>query len=276
MIKKSWTTDELEYLKKEYHSTPKKELAEKLNRTVDSIHGKAKRLGIQKPPRPWTIEEDNFLIDNYPNKGNKYCSDALDRTGGSINQRIQKLNLKSTVRQTKNMEVLSNWLADNKDIEFLEPFLNDRTKLLVKHTICGHIWNPSVNTLKKSRKAGNSGCPKCSDGKQHSSMAIKWIDSFSNPNIIHAENGGEKSFLNYKVDGYDPTTNTIYEFHGDVYHGNLDKFDPNYRCHPFDKSVTAEQLWQKTFNRMLELSKIATVIYIWENDYKNGNTYEVF
>jgi len=278
MTKNPWTVKELNYLKETYTSiSNKKEIAAALNRTLASVLNKAKRMGLQQPHKLWSIEEDNFLLEHYPLKGNEYCASALGRTKNAVQQRSNKLNIRSLVDTLNNSKIISEWLTDNQDIELLEPFSNDRTKILVKHVSCNHTWKSTVNQLKKSRKQGNSGCPKCSTARQYSGMAISWLNSLSNPNIQHAENGGESLLLGrYRVDGYDPITETVYEFHGDKFHGNLDLFDPEYRCHPFDKSLTAEELWEQTFNRMRELAKHYTVVYIWENDYKNGRSYEIF
>ena len=50
-------------------------------------------------------------------------------------------------------------------------------------------------------------------------------------NIVHACNGGEiKLNMNgklIKVDGFDKTTNIIYQFHGCFWHGCPKCFDPN-------------------------------------------------
>ena len=74
----------------------------------------------------------------------------------------------------------------------------------------------------------------------------------------------------FKSDGYDPKTNTIYEFLGDYWHGNPKLYD-------FDKvNVNAgfsfKELNQKTFERFDEIKKLGyNIKYIWENDYnKNG------
>ena len=74
----------------------------------------------------------------------------------------------------------------------------------------------------------------------------------------------------FKSDGYDPKTNTIYEFLGDYWHGNPKLYD-------FDKvNVNAgfsfKELNQKTFERFDEIKKLGyNIKYIWENEYnKNG------
>lgn len=45
-----------------------------------------------------------------------------------------------------------------------------------------------------------------------------------NITIQHAANIGEHMVGIYKVDGYCSKTNTVYEFHGDYYHGNPNVF----------------------------------------------------
>ena len=37
--------------------------------------------------------------------------------------------------------------------------------------------------------------------------------------IRHALNGGEQKVCGHYVDGYDPETKTVYEFHGCYWHG---------------------------------------------------------
>ena len=48
------------------------------------------------------------------------------------------------------------------------------------------------------------------------------------------------------VDGYDPITNTIYEFYGDYYHGHPKLFDPK-MMNPTSK---------KTFGELYRLTKL--------------------
>ena len=60
---------------------------------------------------------------------------------------------------------------------------------------------------------------------QYSKMSINWLNFISkkdNITIQHALNYGEYKIPNtrLKADGYCKETNTIYEFHGDYWHGN--------------------------------------------------------
>ena len=109
----------------------------------------------------------------------------------------------------------------------------------------------------------------------YSYKAIKWLDNISikyNIFIQHAKNIGEYLIPNtrFKADGYCKETNTIYEFYGDIYHGNPNFFTPNDLCHPFSKSITAGDLYKKTMDRENVIKELGyNIISIWETDWDN-------
>lgn len=68
------------------------------------------------------------------------------------------------------------------------------------------------------------GCPKCS-GSNISRKELLWLTSVQVPDTT--KNRQVSISVNkkqYKVDGYIPETNTVYEFWGDFWHGNLNRF----------------------------------------------------
>lgn len=73
---------------------------------------------------------------------------------------------------------------------------------------------------------------------------------------------GKKKF---ESDGYDPTTNTLYEFYGDMWHGNPRKFSSN------DKIFYGEtygELYRNTIERENILIKNGfNLIKIWEDEF---------
>ena len=107
----------------------------------------------------------------------------------------------------------------------------------------------------------------------YSYVCIFWLNLImeqENINIQHALNGGEYKIpgTKYKVDGYCAETNTIYEFHGDYWHGNPDIFDSNYI------NVIAEEtmgnLYEKTIKRDQHIRELGyNLIVIWEYDFYN-------
>jgi ribosomal protein L36 len=119
-----------------------------------------------------------------------------------------------------------------------------------------------------------SGCPKCNNNG-YSKPQILWLDflsKFYNINIQHALNDGEFVIPNtkYKADGYCKETNTIYEFHGDFWHGNpkvftLDEINKKTNC-------TFQELYEKTIIKEEKIKELGyNLIVIWEYDWKKIN-----
>jgi hypothetical protein len=120
------------------------------------------------------------------------------------------------------------------------------------------------------------GCPKCSNYSTHSKVAITWIESEARArkmkNVKHAKNGGEYVIpsTNFRVDGFHKPTNTIFEFHGDRFHGNLEVYKPRSRPNPFSNK-TAQRLYRETKAREAFLLALGyRLIVVWESDYKKS------
>ena len=148
------------------------------------------------------------------------------------------------------------------------------TSMLSKVSIQCPVHGEFKQTPRKHLE-GN-GCPCCN--MPHSRKACMWMNAIANResiNIQHADNGGEYRIAGtkLKVDGYCATTNTIYEFYGDVFHGNPKRFKESEHCHPFDKSVTAGDLFSRTMKReQLLLDMGFNIISIWEHEYDNDSS----
>jgi hypothetical protein len=116
-----------------------------------------------------------------------------------------------------------------------------------------------------------SGCPKCGLGN-NSKIEKSWLDLYNIPE-------GYRQYCikvkkkKYFVDGFDPKTNTIYEFYGDFWHGNPKKFESS-KINPM-LNKTFGELYQMTCEREKLFVVLGyNIIGIWESDYKkesNGN-----
>lgn len=116
----------------------------------------------------------------------------------------------------------------------------------------------------------SNGCPKCNN-HGYSKAQIKWLNFIQikdNICIQHAENSNEYQIptTNFKADGYCKETNTIYEFHGDYWHGN-----PNiYHGSQFNKTTkrTFGELYQSTISKEQQIKDMGfNLITIWESDW---------
>jgi hypothetical protein len=114
-----------------------------------------------------------------------------------------------------------------------------------------------------------SGCPKCHNNN-YSKKQIEWLNFIQfkdNIVIAHALNEGEFNIPNtkFKADGFCKETNTIYEFHGDYWHGNQNIYDPKEETY-FGK--TFGELYEKTLEREKQIKDMGfNLISIWESDW---------
>jgi hypothetical protein len=103
-----------------------------------------------------------------------------------------------------------------------------------------------------------------------SKLQIQWLDFTSkihNITIQHGKNGEEFKIPNtrFKADGYCKETNTIYEFHGDYWHGNPNIYKPSEKTY-FGK--TFSELYENTLKREQQIKNmIFNLITMWESDW---------
>ena len=108
---------------------------------------------------------------------------------------------------------------------------------------------------------------------QYSDISIKWLEYLNqtlNLQIQHALNKGEYQVPNtkFKADGFDPLTNTIYEFHGCLFHGCRRCFQDRSYKHPLTKQ-SSEELYVLTQKKQTFIkSKGYKYVCMWECDFK--------
>ena len=76
---------------------------------------------------------------------------------------------------------------------------------------------------------------------RYSSESVQWLDHFRNANIVHAKNSvhGEVRIENYSVDGFDSTTNTVYEYYG-CYHHDHTACNESHDAKKWEKAMQRE------------------------------------
>jgi len=168
---------------------------------------------------------------------------------------------------TKIFITRSSKIHNNK-YDYPNEYINARTKIKVICPIHGEFYQRSSSHLNEKQ-----GCQKCTSYKGYSKKSISWLNEIAkkeNIHIHHAENGGEYSIprTKYKADGYCEVNNTIYEFYGDCWHGNLELYEEDEQCHPFSDEC-AGSLYIKTMQREQIIKDLGyNLITIWEREYK--------
>ena len=99
------------------------------------------------------------------------------------------------------------------------------TKIEIGCPVHGWFWQTPAHHL------SGHGCDKCSSSISKPGTA--WLDSLGVPlREYHLKIFGKRGI---RVDGFNPTTNTAYQFHGDFWHGNpkhfpADTMNPRTKC----------------------------------------------
>lgn len=165
--------------------------------------------------------------------------------------------------------------APKKENKKLELFINQAkkkhdgkytyTKYLGAHIqveiICPHhgTFLQTPNSHLRGR-----GCPKC-QWSNSSKLEKDWLDTLG----IEEDKRNKQIVIDdklYKFDAYCPEANIIYEFYGDFWHGNPDKYDSNEINKKINK--TFGELYNQTIERETLLKqKGFGIITIWEKDF---------
>lgn len=214
--------------------------------TICSQHttllGRREKLEVQcEHHHTWTTHYERLMNGHYC----PHCHGNAKYNDGTFRLKIQQVNPK--------IEVLGTYISATIPIE-------------IKCVTCAHEWKSRPYNL-----INGYGCPKCSKNNKFSKKALAWLKytaKVGNIEIQHAQHYGEYRIpgTRYRCDGYAPSTNTVYEFYGDYWHGNPTTTDAaSYNIH---LSKTFGELYQKTIDREDQIRKLGfNLVSMWESDY---------
>lgn len=163
---------------------------------------------------------------------------------------------------TEKARTIHNNKYDYSKVEYL----SNKKKVCIICPEHGEFWQKAEDHTNKG-----CGCAKCVS-HSYSRNQLKWLEliSIMKP-IKYALNDGEYRIpqTNYDVDGYDPETKTVYEFHGDWWHGNPSFYYPE-DIHPVSKKKYG-QLYKNTLKKELIIHNLGyNYVCIWEHEWLRG------
>lgn len=167
-----------------------------------------------------------------------------------------------SMRKSKEDFILqSNILHDFKYDYSKVSYGNAHKKVTIICPLHGEfLCSPALH----SNKLHANGCPICAH--VISRGETEWLDLLNFPK----ENRNFKFKINkrhFNVDGYDAQNKIIYEYYGDFWHGNLNKYNSE-KINCFTKS-TFKQLNDKTMEKQNFLKAYGfKMVIIWEDDFK--------
>ena len=193
----------------------------------------------------------SFWLYSYQHKKGVGCySCGRSEAGAKVSLRLRK-SKEIFIEQAKQ---LHGTLYDYQEVEYKQSFIP-------VSVICR---NHGIYQIQPSRHLEGSGCPSCS--KRSSNIERRWLQSLGLPddpryrNVVLLPGTGA-------VDGFDPITQTVYEFYGDFWHGNPAIYDST-AINPVS-GIRYGVLYQKTIDKENRLRAAGfQVISIWESDWK--------
>ena len=116
--------------------------------------------------------------------------------------------------------------------------------------------------------------------QQQSRQALEWLHYVDREihRIEHAGNVGESrlrhGFENFLVDGFDPETNTVYEFHGCLYHGCPSCYTNRKQKHRKHNGLTCQGVYEKTLDKTKKLRNLGYIVIekwgcLWQEEKTN-------
>ena len=107
----------------------------------------------------------------------------------------------------------------------------------------------------------------------YSEVALEWLTwcaQQQQQSLQHARNAGEYCIpgTNFHVDGFDASTNTIYEFHGCFWHGCRRCFPIRHESHLRHYDRTMQDVYETTQQRIQQFKELGYhVVEMWECDW---------
>lgn len=106
-------------------------------------------------------------------------------------------------------------------------------------------------------------CPECFKGKQYSILEREWLTSLNIDTLIF--NYRLPNLKTIVVDGYDPITNTVYQFHGNFFHGHPWLYNPD-DINPKTK-ISYGEAYKKTLRIAAKIRSAGfNLVEKWETD----------
>ena len=178
---------------------------------------------------------------------------------------------------TKNHKIYMEWLFNKLDYKTMEDWYKitaDTIKSNYGGTLFGVYYSSSIHKMLTTIYPDyNWDVSKFK--KSYSIGQIEWLNYLcvNTPDITHMINNDEGEFnipnSNYRADGYSKINNTIYEYHGDFWHGNPKIYNSD-DINPITKT-TYKELYDKTMQKQSFCEdNHYKYVSIWESEWLRG------
>lgn len=236
--------------------------------------------GCPKCNRTCKLNTVEFIKKAILKHGNKFGYDEVNYINSKTKVKIRcVLNLEHGIFEQKpNQHLLGKGCPKcaNRDVtteEFIKKanlvhnnFYSYENVIYISHATKVKITCPKHGEFEQipNSHLSGSGCSHCN--RVVSKQEVAWlnylnIDSNLRNKTLHIDNKV------YKVDAVDLEKKIVWEFYGDYWHGNPNKYDHD-RIHPSRYRVTFGDLYLETLQREKILRDAGyTIVSIWEEEW---------
>lgn len=183
----------------------------------------------------------------------------LKNVTGCVQCSREQLSEKYTIPTETWITRFKNTHGNKYDYSLVDRIENKGAKIKIICTKHGEFMQET-----NSHYQGH-GCPRCARinaSRVVSNISTQWLDSLNISNREFFIRHDKK----YWVDGFDPETNTIYEFYGDYWHGNPKRFCST-DINPSTKKTFGEMYAETLEKEKVLLNLGYKLVTIWESDW---------
>jgi hypothetical protein len=230
-----------------------------VNRGYSENEAKFKISELQK-------EKNNKLIKLRKDNPNNYSATTSTQLGYWLNKGYSKKE--SKIKLSERQKTFSKEICIQKygEEEGKKRFTERQNK-----------WSKSLST------GGNLKIGYSKISQDLFNVLLETYDIDNRNNIYFATHNKEYKLDKCESEGgiwlYDFTdinNKKIIEFHGDMFHGNPKKYKATDYPHPFRKSITALDMWNKDKRKLnVAIEEGFDVLVIWDSEYRWGNKQEI-
>jgi hypothetical protein len=230
-----------------------------VNRGYSENEAKFKISELQK-------EKNNKLIKLRKDNPNNYSATTSTQLGYWLNKGYSKKE--SKIKLSERQKTFSKEICIQKygEEEGKKRFTERQNK-----------WSKSLST------GGNLKIGYSKISQDLFNVLLETYDIDNRNNIYFATHNKEYKLDKCESEGgiwlYDFTdinNKKIIEFHGDMFHGNPKKYKATDYPHPFRKTITAQDMWNKDKRKLnVAIEEGFDVLVIWDSEYRWGNKQEI-
>jgi len=215
---------------------------------IESVKKKKQATCLQNYGVNWPMQSDAVKLKSVETLITKYGYDNISKVPAII-EKIKQTQISrygALYMQTEpGKEMLKQACREKYGVDWYFNSADFKNKLEQRCLELFGVTNPFYSPEVQAGIAKRNG-------KGKSKEETNWLDKLGVHPDYRQHHITSASGKVYIVDGYDPFTNTVYEWNGSFWHGNPTYYDQD-KAHPVKKNLTYGELYDQTLRKQQDL-----------------------